>query len=172
MGLKTLADSYTFKYGDFSYGLNTGVWDCLADYLGTGQYWRGNEDLSTRHYNDVTLQDIQNATYTYAIGGKNIPAKYIDFKYGLSLYVQSVGYSLDAQKTKSATKENFSFEDFCKEIDADRPVLVHLRSTDDQNGHIVTAYGYNKSTRQIIFDGTYRTDCHMYSDGSYKYSGK
>ena len=30
--------------------MNVSVWDCLADYLGTGQYWRGCGDLSTSFY--------------------------------------------------------------------------------------------------------------------------
>ena len=163
--------SYSYLYGNVNSGLNTGAWDCLADYLGTGQYWRGNDDLSTRHYNDVTLEDLLKYTsWTYTIDGKNIPSKYIDFKYGLSLYVQSVGYELDAKKTRTATKENFSFDDFRKEIDADRPVLLHLVS--GSSGHIVTAYGYNSSTKEIIFDDTYRSNCRMYWDGTYKYSGK
>ena len=163
--------SYSFRYGNISSGLNTGAWDCLADYLGTGQYWRGNEDLSTRHYNDVTLDDlIKYTSWTYTIDGKSIPSKYIDFKYGLSLYVQSVGYELDALKTRTATKENFSFADFRKEIDADRPVLLHLVS--GSSGHIVTAYGYNSSTQEIIFDDTYRSNCRMYWNGTYRYNNK
>ena len=36
---------YAFKSDNKT--LNTDIWNCLADYLGTGQYWRGRENLST-----------------------------------------------------------------------------------------------------------------------------
>ena len=49
---QTSADEkmYTFIGGDVNNGLNISAWDSLADYLGTGQYWRNNSDLSTSHY--------------------------------------------------------------------------------------------------------------------------
>ena len=38
---------YTYIGGKVANGLNIDEWDCLADYIGTNQYWRGNGDLST-----------------------------------------------------------------------------------------------------------------------------
>ena len=117
---------YSFVNGDPDQGLNVSEWDCLADYLGTGQYWRSNEDLSTSHYNGKTLQDIIDADFSTTVDGVGIPAQFVDFKYGLSIYVQSVGYALDVNETKSISIGSFTFEDFCSEIDADRPVLVSM----------------------------------------------
>ena len=160
---------YSFVDGDPAEGLNVSVWDCLADYLGTGQYWRSNEDLGTSHYNDRTLEDIIDADFSATVDGEGIPAQFVDFKYGLSIYIQSVGYALDVKETRSISVGNFTFEDFCSEIDADRPVLVSMNS--GAGGHMVVAYGYNKATQEIIFDDTYEADCRMTWTGTYKYAG-
>ena len=158
---------YTFIDGDPSKGLNVSAWDCLADYLGTGQYWRGNDDLSTKNY-ITSLQSVSNSTQTEKIGNITIPIKYGDSRYGLSLYVESQGYSLDPEATSSFSISNFSFEKFKQEIDAGRPVLLSMQS--GGSGHMVIAYGYNADTQEVIFDDTYRTNCRMKWDGTYEYS--
>ena len=160
---------YSFVNGDPEQGLNVSVWNCLADYLGTGQYWRGNVDLSTCNYFG-SLEWVQNTKQTEWINGENIPAKYVDFKYGLSLYVESVGYKLDAEKTESYEIEDFTFSMFKNEIDAGRPVLISLENYYGNYGHMVVAYGYNDYNQTIIFDDTYRSDCRMKWYGTYEYS--
>ena len=60
---------YTFVNSDPAQGLNVSVWNCLADYLGTGQYWRGNSDLSTMHYY-ATLNWLNTTEQTYSVGKK------------------------------------------------------------------------------------------------------
>ena len=162
---------YSFIYGDPANGLNVSVYNCLADWLGTGQYWRGNGDLSTRFYY-ASLEWLYSTSQTYTVhnGSKSfdIPVKYVDFKYGLSKYVESTGYKLNAEETRTYSISNFSFEKFMAEIDAGRPVLVSLSS--NAGGHSVIAYGYNASTKEIIFDDTYRHDCRMSWSGTYEYS--
>ena len=161
---------YTFVNGDPDQGLNISQWNCLADYLGTGQYWRGNVDLSTMHYTNADLEWLESTKQTFWINGENIPAKFIDFKYGLSLYVESVGYQLDPEQTASYKISEFSFEDYKKEIDAGRPVLLSLNSYYGNYGHMVIAYGYNASTQTVIFDDTYESDCRMKWNGTYEYA--
>lgn len=161
--------TYSFIGGDPGNGLNISAWDCLADYLGTGQHWRDNGDLATSHYFG-TLAVISQSSQTDIIDDTAVPIKYIDFKYGLSLYVESRGYKLSAIDTASYQQGEFTFADIKTEIDSGRPVLISMSS--GGYGHMVLAYGYNASTQEIIFDDTYRNDCRMTWSGTYLYSGK
>jgi len=163
---------YTYK-GETT-ELNTDEWDCIADYLGTGQYWRGNGDKATTETSD-TLYDLYTKNYssgtlTYNSITRTIPWRNISMQYGLDLYVQSRGYSLDRKSTGSFKVDtnggSFTFEDFKKEIDAGRPVIVSI------TGHAMVAYGYNSSTREIIFDDCYDADQRMTWGSTYYYSGE
>ena len=160
---------YTYIGGKVANGLNIDEWDCLADYIGTNQYWRGNGDLSTSHY-FCDLAWLKSTGQTYYVGGENIPAKYVDYKYGLELYVQSKGYDLDDKLTYTEKVDtaggSFTFKDYMAEIDAGRPVLISIV------GHSMVGYGYNEDTKEIIFDDTYRQNQRMKWGGTYKYSGE
>ncbi len=161
---------YTFVDGNKNNPvLNTSEWNCLADYLGTGQYWRGNGDLATSFYY-TSLSAMLSSNSKTNINGVSMPYRYADFIYGLSLYVEDAGYRLDAGKSKTETTDNnggtFTFEDYCAEIDAGRLVVVHI------DGHSMTGYGYDKSTKEIIFDDTYKHDQRMKWDGVYNYNGE
>ncbi len=164
---------YSFTNGGAGPDLRTDVWDCIADFLGTGQYWRGNgnlsttvtycslEDLLTKKYSDVSYTD---GTYTRTI-------KYRDtsMMYGLYLYVQSRGYQMDLEISGSYQVDcnggSFTFEDYMREIDSGRPVLISIE------GHSMVGYGYNPETRRIIFDDCYASGQSMEWDGVYHYSG-
>ena len=163
---------YTFK-GDTT-ELNTDEWDCIADYLGTGQYWRGNGDKATTEtsdtLNDLYTKNYSSGTITYGSITRTIPWRSISMQYGLDLYVQSRGYSLDRKNTGSFKVDtnggSFTFEKFMAEIDAGRPVIVSIE------GHAMVAYGYNPSTREIIFDDCYDADQRMTWGSTYYYSGQ
>ena len=137
--------------------LNTAVWNSLADWLGTGQYWRGNNDYATSYYFG-TLEWLESGEETYTVSGEVLPAKYADFKYGLNAYLQSVDYALDGTLTRTEKADtlaggSFSFNDLMNEIDAGRGVLLSLTSADSL-GHMVLVYGYNEASQEIIFDDT------------------
>ena len=148
------------------------VWNCLADYLGTGQYWRGMSNRATR-IAYTTLEELSLTTRMATMTGdgytREVEEKFLSFLYGLQLYVQSRGYSLDYEVTGSYQVDvnhgNFTFADYKAEIDAGRPVLVSI------TGHTMVGYGYNDETQEIIFDNMYRSDCRMTWGGSYFYSG-
>ena len=160
---------YTYVNSDPDQGLNISVWNCLADYLGTGQYWRGNDDFSTSMYY-ATLDHLLSNEFTYTVTGSfTIPAIYHEFKYGLYLYADARGFQLDTTATRTVEIGDFSFEAFKAEIDAGRPVLLSMRS--GGYGHMVIAYGYNAASQEVIFDDTYQTGCRMEWDGTYNYSG-
>ena len=162
---------YTFLEGTTE--LDTSYWNCIADYLGTGQYWRGNGDLSTLHYLNVTLEEVLDFEFTKKISGGGIsvdlPAQYQDMLYGLNLYVTDRGYALDTSATRCVNTSNnggdFDFEDYKAEIDAGRCVIIGIE------GHSMLGYGYDDTTREIIFDDTYEHDQRMVWGGSYYYSG-
>jgi len=169
----TPEQEYPWTFVDGTTELNTAAWNCLADYLGTGQIWRGNEDLSTQMFYNITLETINNYPFTSEVIHGDItvevPDKYSDFLYGLSLYVQEKGYSLDAQASRTVATDNnddgsFTFEDYQAEIDSGHPVIISVAN------HTMLGYGYDPMTREIIFDDTYLHDCRMEWGGSYYYS--
>ena len=162
---------YTYKGNTTD--LNTDAWDCLADYLGTGQYWRGNSDKSTTE-SYGTLEHLYKVTQTGTISSgsvtRTIPFRNTSMLYGLDLYVQSRGYKLDQKSTGTYKVDcnggSFTFERYMKEIDAGRPVLISITH------HSMVGYGYNPKTREIIFDDCYFADRRMTWDGTYYYSDK
>ena len=154
--------------------LNTAAWDSLADWLGTGQKWRGNEDYATAYYYG-SLDDVMESQDTYSVSGTALPVKFADFKYGLSLFVESVNYKLNGEltgtvKADTAANGTFSFADYAAEIDAGRGVLLSLASPGNL-GHMVLGYGYNEATGEIIFDDTSESGRRMVWNGTYQYAG-
>ena len=169
----TPTEELPYSFVDGGTTFNTSVWNCLADYIGTGQYWRGQSNLSTSMaYN--TLESIINSTSTTTISGdgysRTIDYKYTTMLYGLYLYVQSRGYELRTETTGTYATDNnggsFTFEDYMREIDAGRPVIISI--TD----HSMVGYGYNAKTKEIIFDDDYASDQRMVWGESYYYSGQ
>ena len=162
---------YAFKSDNKS--MNTAVWDCIADYLGTGQYWRGNGNLSTTvtycSLEDLLTKNYNNVKITDGVNTRTIAYKDTSMMYGLYLYVQSRGYQMDVEISGSYRVDcdggDFTFADYMREIDNGRPVLISIE------GHSMTGYGYNASTREIIFDDCYNSGQRMVWDGTYYYSG-
>ena len=164
---------YSFVNGGEGPDLRTDIWNCLADYLGTGQIWRGNDNLSTG-YRDNMLEQVLNDEDTLTIVSgdiaRTIETRYEDFLYGLYLYVQSRDYAMDMKVTATNFVDvnggDFTFEDYKKEIDAGRPVLIMIEE------HVMTGYGYNAGTKEIIFDDCYESGQRMVWDGVYNYAGE
>ncbi len=158
--------SHTFKSGTST--LDMSVWNCLADYLGTGQYWRGNANLSTT-VTYCSLEQLYTYDHTVSItdGSTTKNVRYIDTSmlYGLDLYVQSRGYAMDFEITGTYMADvangDFTFADYMHEIDSGRPVLISIQ------GHSMVGYGYNATTREIIFDDCYKSGQRMAWDGTY-----
>ena len=167
---------YTFVGGGVDGGVSQvdiSLWNCLADYLGTGQYWRGNPNTGSTFYLDVTLNDILSWYETATFKGdgytRELDLRFTSSVYGINLYVESRGYSLDGDRTGTFYVDgcggSFTFEDYMREIDAGRPVLIGTTS------HSMVGYGYNKDTREIIFDDTYFSNQRMAWNGIYNYGG-
>ena len=161
---------YTFQADNKT--LKTDEWNCLADYLGTGQYWRGADnlvtvvsfcslaDLYSNNYSDVKITDGTTTRMVRYNDTTMLP--------GLDLYVQSRGYLLDYETTGTYEVDvaggSFTFDDYVNEIDSGRPVLISIED------HVMIGYGYNKKTKEIIFDDCYKVDQRMAWDGTYRYA--
>ncbi len=162
---------YSFVNNGEGPDIRTDVWNCLADYLGTGQFWHGNTNLSTS-YQDLMLEQILNDNEMQMIADgeteRTVAMRYSDLQYGLYLYAQDKGYALDMKVTGTHMVDviggDFTFNDYMKEIDAGRPVLVII------NEHIMTGYGYNAETQEIIFDDCYEADQRMVWNGVYNFA--
>ena len=164
---------YSFTNGGAGPDLRTDCWDCIADYLGTGQYWRGNGNLSTTvtycSLEDLLTKNYSDVRYTDGVYTRTITYKDKALMYGLYLYVQSRGYRMDCEISGSYQVDcnggDFTFEDYMREIDSGRPVLISIE------GHSMVGYGYNASSKEIIFDDCYESGQRMVWDGTYYYSG-
>ncbi|MBR0459221.1 MAG: hypothetical protein IJJ26_08280, partial [Victivallales bacterium] len=123
-------------------------------------------------YRDLMLEVnlVDDSTKTIQSGEieRTISNPIMELQYGLYLYAQDKGYSMDMKVTGTQSVDvaggDFTFEDYQKEIDAGRPVLVII--TD----HIMTGYGYNAETKEILFDDCYDADQRMTWDGVYDYA--
>ena len=161
--------------------LNTQAWNCLADYLGMGQYWRGNFDNEIFFQPERSLQDIMLSKSTDKIHhlttSVDVPTKYKEMLFGIAEFIDNSSnraYALDLKNTKTSIVDSyfedgssgFTFADFCAEIDAGRLVIIHLQSEDNRT---LVGYGYDKSTNEIIFDDTYNHDCRMVWGRTYRY---
>ena len=169
----TPAQELAYAFVDGGTAIDTSIWNCLADYIGTGQFWRGNANLSTL-MDYETLETIANSTNTVTIKdsgvSRTIEHKYTTVLYGLELLAQSKGYHLDYEITGSYATDNrggtFSFEDYMAEIDAGRPVLISVTN------HSMVGYGYNPETREIIFDNCYESGQRIIWGQDYFFSGE
>jgi len=150
----------------------------LADFMGTGQdnldgSGNGNIDGSTTFwfYTDNT------ALYSYEVYGYGYDTYNRSGMFGIYEYIGYAGYDLGAPDASTAMfnqyiagyrsmPEGFTLEQYHSEIDAGRPVLLHL------DNHTVLGVGYNETapTTLEIFD-TWSTGPHTMTWGG-SYSGR
>ena len=133
--------------------------ECTGDYMGTNQSLLDMIDGGTRfsyYTNGAPLYD-----YT---GGE--PDKR-DGCHGLRLFVESRRYTVQTLGNFSqyiygydGNTQGFSFDNFKTEIDAGRPVLIHV------TGHTMLGYGYNDTGSTIYIHDTWD-----YSDHSMTWGG-
>jgi len=128
--------------------------DCLADFMGTSQdnltsTGEGNPDGQTFFYfwengSRMTSIDLFNLGYdVYNHSGA----------YGMIEYTQYCGHRGFAFNQYisgfQATLFGFSFSDYVTEIDAGRPVILHL------NGHMMLGTGYYLTTETVLVHDTW-----------------
>lgn len=152
-----ISDFYTGGYGasgdDVSPPYHS--FNSLADFMGTSQDAIGNVNGATTFYyysNGAAFHDYD-AIY-FGVWSS-------DGMYGIGEYVNYAGYATnflysqllpgvaDDLWGKSANTLGFSFADFMAEIDAGRPVMIHVE------GHSMYGYGYIEGTNNILVYDTW-----------------
>jgi YD repeat-containing protein len=142
-----------------------GYADCTADFMGTNQYhnWT-NKDGATRFYYYVNGSPDCDCTSHEG----DVPPKR-DGCHGLKLFIESRGYSVTANCNQliygyGGNTLGFTFADYVAEIDAGRPVLIHIE------GHTMLGFGYNTSGNIIYIHDTWDHSSHTMTWGG-TYSG-
>jgi hypothetical protein len=121
--------------------------DCTADFMRTNQSTYNNIDGATTFY-------------YWPDGSKFASSGYPeDGGHGLELFLESRGYVVTARFNQYIVEQGktygFSFAQFQQEIDAGRPVLIHV------TGHTMLGYGYNTSGSKIYIHDTWDHDDHV-----------
>jgi hypothetical protein len=124
------------------------TFDCLADFMGTSQDSQGSSNGSTWIYN---MTDGSKLHYYQCPGfGITDPSG----MYGIYEYLCYSGYQNEVvdiynQYTDNYHAAGFTFADFMAEIDAGRPLIVHVE------GHSMAGFGYDQPTQTIYIDDTW-----------------
>jgi len=116
--------------------------NCLADFMGTSQDAAGNVNGGTTFYYysngapfglaDAVSQSVEDRSGMY----------------GIYEYILYCGYSVATlfnQYTDNRDEDGFTYDDFKNEIDAGRPVLIHVE------GHTMLGYGYDETGSDLIY---------------------
>lgn len=134
--------------------------DCLADFMGTSQDNYGNYNGATSFYFFTNGQPFtQLDAKTYGLSESS-------GMYGIGEYLEYAGYhagGLHNQYIDTLGLDyGFTFLDYVVEIDAGRPVMIHL------NGHSMFGYGYDSVAKEILFHDTWAQGEHrMVWGGAY-----
>jgi len=143
--------------------------DCTADFMGTNQWkWDTSSNGSTDSNTDGAT------SFWFYNGGQklhnHIPAASQGLPqtagcHGMRLFAESRGYVVAQnynQKIDAVASGGFTFNDYKAEIDAGRPVMVHIV------GHTMVGVGYDTASPTIYFYDTWDLDLHsMAWGGSY-----
>jgi len=177
--IKGHVDDYWISRGSPSPDPFIGSWtehtygDCTGDYMKTNQSNYGNVDGSTYFWTytcGAPLHDYQ----LEALG----PGYYDhDGGYGLKLFYESrgytvtdmynqyrVGYDPDGGGPLPPTTQGFTYDQYKVEIDAGRPVMIHV------GGHTMVGFGYDDATNLMYIHDTWDYDDHTMTWGG-SYSG-
>jgi len=176
-------DDYWISYGSAGPDPWEGNWPehtwglCTADFLGTNQ-WKW--DYSSYPSIDGNVDhNVDGATTVWtASDGSKLYDWYPEAVYGtpttscchgLRLFAESRGYSVDTnynQLTDNQHPSGFTFAEFQSEINAGRPVLIHIFGA--PGGHTMVGMGYDTATSSIYIHDTWDNSMHsMTWGGSY-----
>ncbi|MBT3286898.1 MAG: hypothetical protein HN380_06085 [Victivallales bacterium] len=137
----SLQDPY---YGNWTPHNLPGQGDCLADFMGTSQFYPG--DLQVEDGFTVLYYDGQ---IPYAHGA------FGDGTYGVKLFMESRGYRVESYFNQytavpgEGRDDGFTFAQYKAEIDAGRPVFLHVV------GHSMLGIGYDDATEKVYLHDTW-----------------
>ncbi len=167
-------DDYWISYGSEGPDPWVGNWpehthgDCTADFMKTNQWFAAygyNVDSSTVFYN-YTNGAAYNAQQIEADG---VPYTY-DGGYGFKGFYESRGYTVSTMFNQyiygyNGNTQGFTYDDYRAEIDAGRPVMIHVV------GHTMVGVGYNDTAgNQLYIHDTWDYLTHTMTWGG-SYSG-
>jgi len=152
-------DDYWIYYGQPGPDPWDGNWaehtlgDCTGDFMRTNQWvnplegW--NTDGSTVFYN----YGDGSPAHDYLLAGLGAPYTY-DGGYGLKLFYESRGYTVDTMYNQyiygyNGNTQGFTYAQYKAEIDAGRPVMIHLYTY--PNGHTMVGLGYDDTTTDLMY---------------------
>lgn len=152
-----------------SYGYEHTWGDCLADYMGTNQW---------KWFDGSTYYNVDGSTiFFYYSGGSEYedpipPASYglpqTALCHGMRLFAESRGYKVLRNYNQIVDSEveygGFSFYDYKSEINAKRPVLIHVE------GHTMIGVGYADIGETVYLHDTWDNSVHYMSWGK-SYAG-
>jgi len=121
--------------------------ECTGDFMGTNQSLYSNSDGSTLFYYYTDGSPL----YDF-IGEESINKR--DGCHGMRLFFESRGYTVSSNYTQSimgygGNTQGFTFEEFKREIDAGRPVMIQVA------GHSMVGYGYNDTGTLVYLHDTW-----------------
>ena len=139
--------------------------NCLADFMETSQ-GQGDGSTTFYYYTNGAPFTYQNAEAHGVTGDSGM--------YGMYEYVQYAGYDVTDPTTDVGVYNQYSdnrgltygftFEQYKAEIDAGRPVLIHVVD------HTMLGYGYNDTGNQVTLYDTWTPGPHYMTWGG-SYSG-
>ncbi len=141
--------------------------DAIGDYMKTSQNAYGNEDGATTFFIANTTPTLTCATLEQAGSDEETGLDYSDEdgNYGRKLFYEARGYTVTdcyTELTNNYMTGGFSFSQFKTEIDAGRPVMIHLE------GHTIVGIGYDNSSNLVYIHDTWDNSTHsMIWGGSY-----
>jgi hypothetical protein len=153
-------DDYWIYYGQPGPDPWVGNWqehtlgDCTGDFMTTNQWvWDTGDPETSFNYDGSTVfynYGDGSPVYDYQLAGWGVPYTY-DGGYGLKLFYESRGYTVTTMYNQhikgqgSDPNLGFTYDQYKAEIDAGRPVMIHLK------GHTVVGVGYDDSSSDLMY---------------------
>ncbi len=165
-------DDYWISYGSEGPDPWDGNWaehtygDCTGDFMKTNQWinpsYEFNVDGSTAFYYHT------NGSPIYGSDMENYGVEDEDGGYGVKLFYESRGYTVSNMYNQYIIEYGatygFTYDQYKAEIDAGRPVMIHLQ------GHTMVGFGYDDATNLIYIHDTWDYADHTMTWGG-TYSG-
>lgn len=135
------ADPFDGNWAEHSYG------ECTGDYMKTNQDAYGNTDGSTTFWYYTSGAPIS-AAQLEALG---VGYYDVDGGYGLKLFYESRGYTVTSMYNQYIEEQGstpglgFTYAQYKAEIDAGRPVMIHLA------GHTIVGLGYDDTSSNLMY---------------------
>lgn len=130
-------DPFIGNWTEHDYG------DCAGDYMKSNQSNYYNPDGATTFW----FATDGSPTYWHVLEGAGVHA--LDGGYGLKLFYESRGYTVIDMYNQFIDARGltygFTYAQYCAEIDAGRPVMIHLA------GHTVVGFGYDNSSDPLVY---------------------